>query len=77
MTSVPPSTSGPCLERVLFALAGTVVLTAVILSVLVSPWFLLLAVFAAANQWLYATVRFCPAAVVLRRVTGLSTGCRR
>jgi hypothetical protein len=75
--STERSTSTLCLERVLFGLAGTVVLTAVSLALLVSPWFLTLAVFAAANQWLYAVAGFCPASVTLRRGTGLAPGCRR
>ena len=55
------------LERVLFALAGTMTLAAVALGTLVSPWFFALAVFVALNQWLYAAVGGCPASVVLRR----------
>ncbi len=55
------------LERVLFALAGTMTILAVILTVTVSPWFLLLAAFVAANQWLYAWKGFCPASLVLGR----------
>lgn len=55
------------LERVLFALAGTVTLAAVTLGALVSPWFLVLAVFAGVNQLLYAAVGGCPASVILRR----------
>jgi hypothetical protein len=55
------------LERVLFALAGTMTLAAAALSVLVSPWFALLAGFVGLNQWLYAAAGGCPASVVLRR----------
>jgi hypothetical protein len=55
------------LERVLFALAGTMTLAAVVLGVLVNPWFLVLAVFVGVNQWLYAAVGGCPASVALRR----------
>ena len=39
------------LERVLFALAGTVVLLSVALVALVSPWFLLLTAFVGINLW--------------------------
>ena len=53
--------------RVLFALAGTMTLLAVALAVTVSPWFLLLGVFVAANQWLFALVGPCPASIVLGR----------
>ncbi|HEY7346582.1 MAG TPA: hypothetical protein VH620_13535 [Gaiella sp.] len=55
------------LTRVLFALAGTMTLVAVVLALTVSPWFLLLAAFVAANQWLYALVGACPASLVLGR----------
>lgn len=53
------------LARMLFGLAGAMTLLAIVLGVLVSPWFLLLAVFVAANQWLYALVGACPASIVL------------
>ena len=55
------------LSRALFALAGTMTLLTVVLAVTVSPWFLLLGVFVAANQWLYALVGACPASIVLGR----------
>ena len=41
------------LERVLFAMAGTVTLLSALLAALVSPWFLLLTAFVGVNQWLY------------------------
>lgn len=56
------------LERMLFALAGAVTLLSVTLAVLISPWFLALAVFVAINQWAYAAVGACPASLILRRV---------
>lgn len=56
------------LERTLFALAGTMTLLAVVLGVLVSPWFLLLAVFVALNQWLYSVKGSCPASLLLQRL---------
>ena len=59
------------LERALFALAGTMTILAVALTVLVSPWFLLLAAFVALNQWLFVLVGDCPASLVLRRATCL------
>ena len=59
------------LERVLFALAGTVVLTSAALAALVSPWWLLLTVFVGVNQWLFVLAGDCPASVVLRRAFGL------
>ena len=59
------------LERALFALAGTMTILAVALTILVSPWFLLLAAFVALNQWLFVLVGDCPASLVLRRATCL------
>ncbi len=59
------------LERILFALAGTVTLLSVALVALVSPWFLLLTAFVGVNQWLYVTVGACPASVILKRGFGL------
>ncbi len=49
-------------ERVLFAVAGTVVALSALLSVTVSVWFLLL-------------TGFCPASLLLRRA-GVERGCR-
>jgi len=59
------------LERVLFALAGTMTLFSVALVAFVSPWFLLLTAFVGVNQWLYVTVGACPASLVLRRAFSL------
>jgi hypothetical protein len=59
------------LERVLFALAGTMTLLSVLLAVTVSPWFLLLTAFVGVNQWLYVVAGACPASLVLKRVFGL------
>ena len=69
--------SGWPLERVLFALAGTVTLVSALLAALVSPWFLLLTVFVGANQWLYVTIGGCPASLVLERVAGIDRRCAR
>jgi hypothetical protein len=59
------------LERVLFALAGTVTLLSVVFAVAVSSWFLLLTAFVGVNQWLYVLVGACPASIILRRACGL------
>ena len=55
------------LERVLFALAGTMTLLSAALAAVVSPWFLLLTAFVGVNQWLYVLVGACPASIVLKR----------
>ena len=65
------------LERVLFALAGTITLLSLLLAVLVTPWFLLLTVFVGVNQWLFVVVGGCPASVVLQRLVGIERGCGR
>lgn len=63
------------LERVLFAMAGTVTLLSALLSALVSPWFLILTAFVGVNQWLYVTVRSCPASLVLKKF-GVAPQCK-
>ena len=65
------------LERVLFALAGSMTLLSALLAVLVSPWFLLLTVFVGLNQWLFVSAGWCPASVLLERAVGFERGCRR
>jgi len=59
------------LERVLFALAGTMTLVSAGLGATVSSWFLLLIAFVGVNQWLYVLVGACPASIVLRRACRL------
>jgi Zn-dependent protease len=63
------------LERILFAMGGTVTLVSALLIALVSPWFLLLTAFAGVNQWLFVTARACPASMVLKRL-GVEPQCR-
>jgi hypothetical protein len=67
VTGVRAGRGGWPLERVLFALAGSVTL----LSALMAPWFLLLAAFVGVNQGLYVLVGACPASFVLGRLLGL------
>jgi hypothetical protein len=64
------------LERLLFALAGSMTLLSVLLAVLVSPWFLLVAAFVGLNQWLFVGVGACPASLVFERVAGVERRCR-
>ena len=70
-------TRGWPLERVLFALAGTMTLASAALAALVSPWFLLLAAFVGLNQWLFVGVGACPASIALERLAGIERGCPR
>ena len=71
MTSQSEFPSRWPLERVLFALAGTMTLLAAALGSFVSKWFLLLAVLVGVNQWLYVVFGACPASIVLRRTCRL------
>jgi hypothetical protein len=65
------------LERVLFALAGTMTLLSAVLAALVTPWFLLLTAFVGINQWLFVSAGWCPASLLLERAAGIEKGCRR
>jgi hypothetical protein len=65
------------LERVLFAIAGTVVLIGALLGVLVSTWFMVLVAFVGINQWLYVVVGACPMSVLLTRTFGLRKAVTR
>lgn len=60
------------LERVLFALAGTVTLVSALLAWTVSPWFLMLTAFVGVNQWLFVAFGACPASLLLGRFFGLT-----
>ena len=71
-----PRRSWP-LERVLFALAGSVTLASAVLTALVSPWFLLLTAFVGVNQWLYVAVGACPASLILTRLFHLRPASTR
>jgi hypothetical protein len=62
------------LDRAVLALAGTIVLASVLLSALVSPWWLLLAAFVGLNLLQSSVTDFCPAALIFRRL-GLREGC--
>jgi len=59
------------LERVLFAMAGSVTLISAGLGAFVSPWFLLLTAFVGVNQWLFVIFGACPASLILSKAFGL------
>lgn len=59
------------LERVLFAMAGTMTAISALLAATVSPWFLLLTAFVAVNQLAFVLVGNCPSSLLLRRYAGL------
>jgi len=74
-TTSPKAYTGWPLERVLFAMAGTMSLVSALLAAVISPWFLLLTVFVGINQWAYVTLRACPASIILNRL-GVRAQCR-
>jgi hypothetical protein len=61
------------IDRAVLIFAGFVVLLSVTLSLLISPWWLALTVFAGFNMIQSAFTGFCPAAVVFRKL-GLAPG---
>lgn len=65
------------LERILFAMAGTVTLVAALLAAAVSPWWLLLAAFVGVNQLAFVAFGDCAASIVLRKAFGVERGCVR
>ena len=62
------------LDRAVLALAGTIVLLSVLLTALVSTWWLLLATFVGVNLLQSSVTGFCPAALIFAKL-GLSPGC--
>jgi hypothetical protein len=56
------------LDRAVLAFAGAMVLLAVLLTWLVSPWWLLLAAFAGLNMLQASVTGFCPAAIVFKKL---------
>ena len=62
------------LDRAVLALAGTMIVLSVVLSALVSPWWLLLAAFVGLNLLQSSVTGFCPAATVFRKA-GIGEGC--
>ena len=59
------------IDKAVLAFAGCVVLLSVTLAQFVSPWWLLLTVFAGANMLQASMTGFCPAAMIFRKL-----GCR-
>ena len=81
MSTTAPANARPLdrtrwpLERILFALAGSMTLLSALLAATVSGWFLLLTGFVGLNQWLYVAFGACPASLLLERV-GVARRCR-
>ena len=62
------------LDRAVLAFAGVMTLLSVVLTHLVSPWFLLLTAFIGLNLLQSAFTGFCPLATILKKV-GVKPGC--
>jgi hypothetical protein len=62
------------IDRAVLGFAGIVVLVSVLLTLLVSPWWLLLTTFAGANMIQASITGFCPAAMVAKAL-GARPGC--
>lgn len=60
-------------DRAVLVFAGSVVLAGILLSVMVSPWWLLLPTFAGLNMIQAAFTGFCPAALLFKAL-GLRPG---
>lgn len=73
-TALPAQRRAWPLERVLFAMAGTVTLLSALLAATVSPWFLLLTAFVGVNQWAFVLFGACPASLILTRF-GFRSAC--
>ncbi len=59
------------IDKAVLAFAGCVVLVSVALAHFVSPWWLLLTVFAGANMLQASVTGFCPAAIFFKKL-----GCK-
>ncbi|MCD9154239.1 YgaP family membrane protein [Aeromicrobium duanguangcaii] len=62
------------IDRAVMLMAGTLILVSVVLTAVVSTWWLILTAFVGANLLQASLTGFCPAAVILRRF-GLTSGC--
>lgn len=62
------------IDRAVLGFAGIVVLVSVLLTLLASPWWLLLTAFAGANMVQASITGFCPAAMVAKAL-GAKPGC--
>lgn len=56
------------IDRAVLAFAGTMIILSLLLSLLVTPWFLILAALVGVNMLQAAFTRFCPLAILLKRL---------
>ncbi len=65
------------IDRIIFAVAGSLVLLGVTLGLLVNPWFFVIPTFVGANMLQSAFTGFCPLAVILRKAGMPESACFR
>ncbi|MEU4711051.1 YgaP-like transmembrane domain [Nocardia salmonicida] len=73
--TLPPRPRGWTITRLVPALAGTLVLLSALLSVTLSPWWLILNALVGANLLLYSAMGWCPATLAMRRLGLTDTTC--
>jgi hypothetical protein len=62
------------IDRAVLALAGSLILISMLLTALVSTWWMLLTGFVGLNLLQSSVTGFCPAALIFSKL-GLTTGC--
>ena len=65
------------IDRIVFAVAGTLVLLGLVLGLTISPWFLAIAGFVGVNMLQSAFTGFCPLAMILRKAGMPESACFR
>ena len=63
------------IERIVFVFAGTVILLSIALTQYHDPNWMWLTVFVGANVLQTGFTRFCPLAIILKKVFGAKPGC--
>lgn len=65
------------IDRIIFAVAGTLILLGLVLGLVVNPWFFALVGFVGINMLQSAFTGFCPLAVILRKAGLPGSACFR
>ncbi len=65
------------IDRIIFAVAGTLILLGLVLGLVVNPWFFAIAGFVGINMLQSAFTGFCPLAVILRKAGMPESRCFR
>ncbi len=65
------------IDRIIFAVAGTLVLLGLVLGLMVNPWFFAIDGFVGLNMFQSAFTGFCPLAIILRKAGLPESACFR